>query len=93
MMENKDNKKKKTNNKKYYAPKKKIKEIVPIVLPDLWPEGKVGAIEYHMPTEVADDLLKNRKGADLKMAPQAFLCKYVDEQYGLMYRCVKVVLI
>ena len=36
------------------------------------------------------DLLKNRKGPDAKMQPQKFLCKYVNEQEGLLYHCVKV---
>lgn len=94
MIENKTNDKKKVNNKKYYNNnKKRKKEFTPIALPDLWPNGKVGAIEYHMPAAVAEEILKNRRGPDLKMAPQLYLCKYVDEQCGLMYRCTKVVLV
>lgn len=94
MTENKTNNKRKNSNKKFYSNnKKRKKEFTPATLPDLWPNGKTGAIEYRMPTAVAEELLKNRKGADLKMAPQAYLCKYVDEQCGLMYRCVKVTLI
>lgn len=50
-----------------------------------------GAVEYHMSQVAIDDLLKNRKGADAKMNPQKFLCKYVNEQMGLLYNCVKVV--
>jgi len=50
----------------------------------------VGAIEYRMSAEAIKDLLKNRKGPDAKMQPQKFLCKYVNEQEGLLYHCVKV---
>lgn len=83
--------KKKPVKKNYVNTNKKKKDPIYPVLPDLWPNGKFGAIEYHMPEEEAKDLLKSRKGADLKMDAQAYLCKYVDEQCGLMYRCVRVV--
>lgn len=82
---------KKTYNNKNQ--KKKNKTWTPILLPDLWPNGKVGAVEYRMPESVAKDLLKSRKGPELRMEPQLYLCKYVDEQCGLLYRCVKVTLI
>ena len=39
-----------------------------------------GAIEYRMSPELAKDLLKARKGNDLKMRPQDYLCKYVNEE-------------
>lgn len=52
---------------------------------------KPGSIEYKMPTEMAKQMLKARKGNDLKMKPNDFLCKVVNEQFGLMYNCVKVI--
>lgn len=50
----------------------------------------VGEVEYRMSRAAIADLLKNRKGPDAKMQPQKFLCKYVNEQEGLLYHCVKV---
>lgn len=50
-----------------------------------------GAIEYRMSKAAINDLLKNRKGSEAKMSAQKFLCKYVNEQEGLLYHCVKVV--
>ena len=50
----------------------------------------IGAVEYRMSKTAIADLLKNRKGPDAKMQPQKFLCKYVNEQEGLLYHCVKV---
>ena len=55
--------------------------------------NKPGAIEYQMPQAFADELLKARKGQDKNMRPQDFLIKYVNEECGLMYNCVKVTLI
>ena len=49
-----------------------------------------GAVEYRMSKVAINDLLKNRKGSDAKLPPQKFLCKYVNEQEGLLYHCVKV---
>lgn len=46
--------------------------------------------EYKMSEEMAKYLLKNRKGNDLKMSDQAFLCKYVNEELGLKLPCRKV---
>ncbi len=53
-------------------------------------EMPVGAVEYRMSKTAIADLLKNRKGAEAKMQPQKFLCKYVNEQEGLLYHCIKV---
>lgn len=49
-----------------------------------------GAIEYRMSPELAKDLLKSRKGNDLKMRPQEFLCKWVNETCGVKGNCVVV---
>ena len=43
-----------------------------------------------MSPELAKELLKIRKGADLKMRPQDYLCKYVNEECGLKGHCVLV---
>lgn len=48
-------------------------------------------IEYKMPIAVAKALLKDRNTADLKMQLNDFLCKIVNEQYGLLGNCVKVI--
>ena len=49
-----------------------------------------GPVEYRMSPAMAKELLKNRKGADAKMRPQDFLCKYVNEEFGLKGHCVVV---
>lgn len=52
--------------------------------------SKVGSVEYQMPEKMADELLKLRKGMEKNMRPQDFLVKYVNEECGLLYNCVKV---
>ena len=49
-----------------------------------------GPVEYRMSAVLAKDLLKSRKGADLKLRPQEYLCKYVNEECGLKGQCVVV---
>ena len=49
-----------------------------------------GEIEYRMSPELAKDLLKARKGNDLKMRPQDYLCKYFNEECGVKGNCVVV---
>ena len=39
---------------------------------------------------MAKELVKSRKGDDKKLKPQEYLIKYVNEQFGLRYPCVKV---
>lgn len=48
-------------------------------------------IEYKMPVAVAKTLLKTRSATELKMRPNEFLCKVVNEQYGLLGNCTKVI--
>lgn len=48
-------------------------------------------IEYKMPVGVAKNLLKMRSDSELKMNPNTFLCKIVNEQYNLLGKCTKVV--
>ena len=52
--------------------------------------SKAGYCEYKMPRAMAQQLLKNRKGEDTKMRPNEFLCKVVNENFGLKEYCVKV---
>ena len=52
---------------------------------------KVGAIEYKMPDQMARELLKARKGDEVKMHPNDYLCKIVNEQFGLKCHCARVI--
>ena len=51
---------------------------------------KPGSYTYRMSKECADGILKTRKGDDFRMTPQQFLCKYVNEQYGLLRKVDEV---
>lgn len=51
---------------------------------------KAGYIEYKMPNALAVSILKSRKGTDQNMNPQEYLCKVVNEEFGLKGECVKV---
>jgi len=46
--------------------------------------------EYKMSTRLYDEYLKSRKGEDKKLPPQEFLCKVVNQEYGIKGTCVKV---
>jgi hypothetical protein len=46
--------------------------------------------EYNMSKTMATELLKNRKGSEKNMDPQAFLVKYVNEQMCLRLPVSKV---
>jgi hypothetical protein len=48
-------------------------------------------IEYKMSKLMASELLKTRKGAEQNMRPQQFLCKIVNEQFGVKGNCVRVI--
>ena len=50
---------------------------------------KPGNVEYKMPKAMADAILKER--TDKKMRPQEYLVNYVNEQFGLLYNCSKVI--
>ena len=50
-----------------------------------------GEIEYNMTAAMAKELLRSRKGTDANMHPQAYLCKFVNEQLGVKGNCVRVV--
>jgi folylpolyglutamate synthase/dihydropteroate synthase len=47
--------------------------------------------KYEMPNEMAKSYLKERKGSDVKMDANDFLCKVVNDNFGLKGRCVKVI--
>ena len=53
--------------------------------------GKAGYIEFKMPEKMMQDLLKTRRGDELKMQPKDFLCKVVNEDFGLKGYCVNVI--
>lgn len=55
--------------------------------------NKPGGIEYKMSGITAKALLASRKGADAKMNPAEYLCKIIDEEYGLKEKCVSIMLI
>lgn len=52
--------------------------------------GKAGFCEYEMLKSDADGLLKSREGEDRNMNSQDYLCKFVNEEYGLMKFCTRV---
>lgn len=53
---------------------------------------KAGNVEYKMPKAMADALLKERKDGDKKMRPQEYLVKVVNDNFGLLYNCTKVII-
>jgi hypothetical protein len=82
--ENKKPMNKKTDKRKYtYIPKNKDEDIVAKPYEDVF--------KYEMPNEMAKLYLKERKGSDVKMDANDFLCKVVNDNFGLKGRCVKVI--
>ena len=49
---------------------------------------KAGGIEYKMSAAMAQNIIKNHKGP--KKNKQEMLCNYVNSEFGLKGRCVKV---
>lgn len=47
--------------------------------------------KYKMSKRMEKDLLLSRKSEELKMHPQKYLCKVVNEEYGLKGTCIEVV--
>lgn len=43
-----------------------------------------------MTETLANEILKTRKGEEKKMRPQEYLCKFVNEQFGIKGVCTKV---
>ena len=56
----------------------------------VWAKPFYGGIEYEMPKEMAKQILATRKGEERNIQPQVFLCKVVNEEFGLLGNCVKV---
>ena len=54
--------------------------------------AKCGYVEYKMPKLMAEEYLKNRSGEDKKLRPNEYLCKVVNEGFGLLGECTKVIL-
>lgn len=52
---------------------------------------KTGSVEYKMPHAMAKEILNTRKGTDKNMPPKEFLVKYVNEELGLLHKCVRVI--
>lgn len=46
--------------------------------------------EYKMTETLAKNLLNTRKGEEKKMRPQDYLCKFVNEQFGIKGTCIRV---
>lgn len=47
--------------------------------------------EYKMSENMVKTILKQRKEKKAKGTPQEYLCEYVNDQLGIMGKCVKVV--
>ena len=52
---------------------------------------KIGFVEYKMPDKMAKELLKTRTGDEMKMRPNEYLCKIINETFGLKGHCVNVI--
>lgn len=53
--------------------------------------NKAGNIEYKMSDALARTLLKARKGEEIKMRPNDYLCKVVNEEFGLLGECKRII--
>ena len=56
----------------------------------VWTKPYYGGIEYEMTKTMAKELLNERKGAERNMHPQEYLCKVVNETFGLKGHCTHV---
>ena len=52
---------------------------------------KAGFIEYKMPEAMAKAYLNGRTAEEKKMRPNDFLCKIVNEEFGLKGYCTRVI--
>lgn len=52
---------------------------------------KSGFIEYKMPEAMAKAYLNERTAEEKKMRPNDFLCKIVNEEFGLKGYCTRVI--
>ena len=56
----------------------------------VWAKPYEGEIEYEMSKEMAKQILATRKGTDQNVHPQEFLCRVVNEEFGLKGNCTRV---
>lgn len=56
----------------------------------VWSKDYYGPIEYEMPKELAKQILATRKGEEKNWHPQVFLCKVINEEFGIKGNCIKV---
>ncbi len=56
----------------------------------VWAKPFEGGIEYEMSKELAKQILATRKGTDQSCNPQEFLCRVVNEEFGLKGNCTRV---
>ena len=54
------------------------------------PKPFEGDVEYEMNKELAKQILATRKGVDQNVHPQEFLCRVVNEEFGIKGNCVRV---
>lgn len=47
--------------------------------------------EYHMSKAMFKDLVDNRKGEDKKKNPHKYVIEVVNEQFGILGTCKKVI--
>lgn len=47
--------------------------------------------KYKMSYATAKELLRQKKGEDRSLSNQAYLCKTVNETYGLLGTCIEVI--
>lgn len=83
---------KKMNNnkpKKQIASATDVRYFYPKTFEDMWPHR--GFMEYKMSPEMINDVLTNRNKLDVKIDPQRYLCDYVNEQFGFINYCVRVI--
>ena len=52
---------------------------------------KAGFVEYKMPEAMAKAYLNERTAEEKKMRPNDFLCKIVNEEFGLKGYCTRVI--
>lgn len=84
------------NNKKKYFKKKDgnipVKKRTNTAAPVLKviPPHNGPLFKYIMSQESANLTLETRKGDDFKMSVQDYLCKFVNDEYGLLGYCIEV---
>lgn len=59
----------------------------------VWAHPFYNNVEYEMSREFAREILKTRKGNELNIPPQKFLCDYVNRTFGVKGNVVHVITI